>query len=95
MMLAEFTGSDVLLKHVRELTSRCCLILAMYSRPHSSECGVTEHRELVELLIDGNEKGAMKAMRQHLGDVAERALITPPRKDDRPIADILGDYAGT
>ena len=95
IMLAEFTGSDVLLKHMRELTSRCCLILAVFSRPHSSECGVTEHKELVELLIAGDEKGAMRAMRKHLGDVADRALITPPKKDDRPIADILGDYAGS
>ncbi len=93
IMLAEFTGSDVLVKHMRELTSRCCLILAVFSRPHSSECGVSEHKELVELLIAGDEKGAMRAMRQHLGDVAERALITPPKKDDRPIAEILGDYA--
>ena len=94
-MLAEFTESEVLIKHMRELTSRCCLILAVFARPHSSECGVTEHKELVELLIKGDVDGASQAMRQHLGDVADRALIAPPKKADRPIAEILGEYAGS
>ena len=47
IMLAEFTGSKVLAQYMRELSSRCCQMLALYSRPHSSECGVSEHRRLV------------------------------------------------
>lgn len=91
-MLAEFTESPVLIKHMRELTSRCCLILALYSRPHSSECGVSEHKELIEFLIKGDGEAAAHAMRLHLGGVVKRALINPPKRDDRSIGDILGDY---
>ena len=38
------TGSPVLTRYVSEVASRCGLILALYSRPHSSECAVSEHR---------------------------------------------------
>lgn len=94
-MLAELTESPVLIKHMRELTSRCCLILALYSRPHSSECGVSEHKELIKFLAAGDGEAAAHAMRRHLGDVARRALITPPKRDDRSIGDILGDYSSS
>lgn len=41
------TGSPVLARYVSELSSRCGLILALYSRPHSSECAVNEHRAII------------------------------------------------
>ena len=44
ILLAEMTGSPVLARYVSEVSSRCGLILALYSRPHSSECAVSEHR---------------------------------------------------
>jgi len=93
VMLAEFTGSQVLTQYMRELASRCCLMLAMYSRPHSSECGVTEHQELVGLLKKGDEAKAVKAMRSHLQGVIDRALIQPPKREDRPLDEILNSYA--
>jgi DNA-binding GntR family transcriptional regulator len=92
-MLAQLTGSEVLTKHMRELVSRCCLVLAVFARPHSSECGVSEHRALIDLLVAGDGERAAAAMHNHLGDVAERALILPPKRDERPIGDILSDYA--
>src|SRR5689334_5827962 len=45
IVLAQMTGSVVLERYVSETSSRCGLILALYSRPHSSECAVSEHRE--------------------------------------------------
>ena len=93
VLLAEFTGSQVLTQYMRELTSRCCLMLAMYSRPHSSECGVTEHQELVGLLKKGDQATAVKAMRSHLQGVIDRALIQPPKREDRPLDEILNSYA--
>jgi DNA-binding GntR family transcriptional regulator len=93
VMLAEFTGSSVLAQYMRELTSRCCLMLALYSRPHSSECGVSEHRELVKLLKSGNQHELIRMMREHLGGVIERALIHPPKRKEREIGDILAAYA--
>jgi DNA-binding GntR family transcriptional regulator len=53
ILLAEMTGSKVLTQYMRELSSRCCLMLALYSRPHSSECGVSEHQHIVDLFKYG------------------------------------------
>jgi DNA-binding GntR family transcriptional regulator len=36
ILLAQMTGSPVLTRHVSELSSRCGLILALYSRPLSA-----------------------------------------------------------
>ncbi len=93
IMLAEFTGSKVLAQYMRELSSRCCLMLALYSRPHSSECGVSEHRRLVELLKNGDQAALVAAMRDHMRGVVDRALIQPPKRADRDIGDILASYA--
>ena len=32
------------------MVSRCSLILALYGRPHSSDCAVNEHREIIAAL---------------------------------------------
>src|SRR6185295_19392751 len=50
ILLAQMTGSPVLARYVSELSSRCGLILALYSRPHSSECAVNEHRAVISAL---------------------------------------------
>ena len=48
------TGSPVIARYVSELSSRCGLILALYSRPHSSECAVNEHRAVIAALAAGD-----------------------------------------
>ena len=50
----KMTGSPVLTRYVSELSSRCGLILALYSRPHSSECAVNEHRAIIAALAAGD-----------------------------------------
>ena len=94
IVLAEMTGSEVLTRYVSELASRCGLILALYSRPHSAECAVSEHRAIIAALADGDVARASAVMDQHLEAVAGRALIVsrPPR--ERDIKDILARYAG-
>lgn len=93
ILLAEMTGSAVLIRYVREVAYRCGLTLALYSRPHSAECGVAEHRGIVAALARGDAEGAIALMDQHLDAVAGRALITagPPR--GRDIQDVLAPYA--
>lgn len=53
LLLAQMTGSPVLERYVAELGYRCALVLSLYSRPHSAECGVAEHRALVAALVAG------------------------------------------
>lgn len=89
--LAEMTGNDLLLRYVQEVSSRCSLILALYGRPHSSECAVSEHRRLIQSLRSGDAKTAIRLMDQHLNAVASRALLAPARTQD--IQDALAPYA--
>lgn len=93
ILLAEMTGSAVLARYVSEVSSRCGLILALYSRPHSSECAVNEHRAVIAALAAGDARRASALMEEHLEAVASRALIVarPPRS--RELKDVLSLYA--
>jgi DNA-binding GntR family transcriptional regulator len=93
-LLAEFTESEILIRYMRELTSRCCLILSLFSRPHSSDCAVSEHLELIELLQRNDAEAARNAMTAHLKSVVGRALIKPVKKQSGSVEDILAIYAG-
>jgi len=89
--LAEMTGNTLLLRYVQEVSSRCSLILAIYGRPHSSECAVSEHRQLIEALRTGDAARAALLMDQHLQAVVTRALLTP--RGERDIREVLAPYA--
>ena len=52
-LLAEMTGNEILCRYVNEVVSRGSLVLAIYGRPHSSDCAVNEHRELIAALAEG------------------------------------------
>ena len=60
ILLAEMTGSPVLTRYVSENASRCGLTLALYSRPHSSECAVNEHRAIIAALAKGDVASATR-----------------------------------
>ena len=92
MLLADLTDSPILARYMRELASRCCLILATYSRPHSSECAVSEHHEIIELLQNGEPKTVIKAMTCHLKSVMDRASIKPSRRSTASVVDVLAGY---
>jgi len=93
IVLAEMTGSAVLERYVSEVSSRCGLILALYSRPHSSECAVSEHRAIIDALARGDANRAISEMEKHLESVAGRALIVARPNKSRDIKDILADYS--
>ena len=92
LLLAQMTGSPVLERYVAELGYRCALVLSLYSRPHSAECGVAEHRALVAALVAGDAGRAVALMDHHLDAVAERAriLAAPPR--ERDLGRLLAPY---
>ncbi|OCC06874.1 GntR family transcriptional regulator [Labrys sp. WJW] len=88
-LLAQMTGNASLIRYVNELVARSSLILALYGRPHSSECAVSEHRELLDKLIAGKTDEAVALMTHHLDSITTRALL--PRKDS--LSDALHAYA--
>ncbi|MGB3387089.1 MAG: GntR family transcriptional regulator [Pseudaminobacter sp.] len=94
ILLAELTGSKPLARYVSEIVSRCSLILALYSRPHSGECGVDEHLRIIEALRQRDPDQAMRVMEHHLGAVEDRAQI----REQMAVPDIrsiLSEYART
>ncbi|HEY8336489.1 MAG TPA: GntR family transcriptional regulator [Tardiphaga sp.] len=91
--LAEMTGNPVLARYVSEVASRCGLILALYNRPHSPECAVSEHRDIITALAAGDVARATAIMDHHLDAVADRALISAHPAKERDIQDILAPYA--
>jgi DNA-binding GntR family transcriptional regulator len=93
ILLAEMTGSPVLARYVSELSSRCGLILALYSRPHSSECAVNEHRAVIAALAAGDTDRASAVMEEHLEGVASRAMIVSHPPKNRDLKEIIALYA--
>jgi len=93
LLLAELTGSPALTRYVREVVSRCSLILTLYGRPHSSDCAVSEHRQLIAALRRRDAAAARGLMAHHLGAVAERAVIPPAPEPSADVAEVLAGYA--
>lgn len=93
ILLAEMTGNALLARYVGELASRSSLILALYGRPHSSDCAVTEHVQLIEALVGGRVEEARRLMEHHIGAVQERALIERSSGGDQKLRRILDSYA--
>ncbi|MCU0820401.1 MAG: GntR family transcriptional regulator [Beijerinckiaceae bacterium] len=91
IILAEISGNALLSRYVQEVSSRCSLILAVYGRPHSSECAVSEHRQIIDALRKGDAATAIALMEHHLEAVAARAVLAPRTPDD--LALVLKPYA--
>lgn len=93
ILLATMTESPILIRYVSEIAYRCCLTLSLFSRPHSSECAINEHRLLIEALAGGDVDKVMALMHDHLDSVAGRALVAQAKPRGRDIMDILAPYA--
>lgn len=91
LVLARLTERPLLIRYVTEVVSRCSLILAMYARPHSADCGANEHEEILAALVEGDAARAADLMGSHLDHVAGRALLKPPPETD--VRNLLAPYA--
>ena len=92
--LGEMAGNSLLRRYLSEVVSRCSLILALYGRPHSADCAVNEHREIVAALRAGNAEAAIKIMDHHIGGVEQRALLDQGRDAGFDLGAVLLRYAG-
>jgi DNA-binding GntR family transcriptional regulator len=91
--LAGMAGNALLRRYLGEVVSRCSLILALYGRPHSADCAVNEHREIIAALRAGNLEAAVAVMDRHLGSVEQRALLDKDRDADFDLGAVLTRYA--
>ncbi len=92
VLLARMTGKPILVRYVSEVAYRSGLSLSAYGRPHSTECAINEHRELIAALADGNRDEAMRLMSHHLEAVAERASLVRPDVRAKNLIEILAPY---
>lgn len=90
VLLAELTGNAVLARYVREVVSRCSLILSMYARSHSSDCAVDDHTQIIEAIRRGDHDRAVTIMGHHLGAVEQRAELVPHADNIRSILSHYG-----
>ncbi len=93
--LAAMSGNKVLQRALAELVSRCSLILALYGRPHSSECAVNEHSQIIAALRKKDIAGATRLMEEHVGSVERRALLADAPSADLDLDAVLSRYART
>lgn len=91
VLLAQLTDNDVLVRYVTEVVSRSSLILSLYGRPHSSDCAVSEHREIIRALVNSDCKKACALMHEHIDAITTRALLKGNPEKDFP--DLLVAYA--
>jgi DNA-binding GntR family transcriptional regulator len=90
--LGAMASNSLLSRYLGEVVSRCSLILALYGRPHSADCAVNEHREIVAALRAGNAEAAVKIMENHLGSVEQRALLDQGRDASFDLGAVLSRY---
>lgn len=64
--LAELGGNPVLARYVNELVLRTSLIIALYESPARAAHPHFEHAEIVDKIAAGDERGAERAMLEHL-----------------------------
>ncbi|TGR68344.1 GntR family transcriptional regulator [bacterium M00.F.Ca.ET.194.01.1.1] len=93
VLLAEMTGKPILIRYVTEICYRAGLSLAAFGRPHSSDCAVSEHLDLIEVIRTGPAEKAEAMMVEHLEAVASRALLQSSGAKPRDLMDILAPYA--
>ena len=86
------TGRPILERYVTEVAYRSGLALSAYGRPHSNDCAIEEHRQIVDALEKGDAAAAAAAMRGHLSAVADRAMIRSPERAPRDLAAILAPF---
>lgn len=73
MQLACMAGNHTLTRFLRELVSRCSLIIALYQAPGTTFCPNEGHAELIDAIEAGDIPLAIARMTQHLLDI-ERSL---------------------
>lgn len=90
--LGAMAGNALLRRYLGEVVSRCSLILALYGRPHSADCAVNEHREIVAALRARDADAAVGVMDRHLGSVEHRALLDQDRDARFDLGAVLARY---
>ncbi len=91
--LAQMTGNPILERYMAEVVTRCSLILALFGRPHSTDCACSEHHQLIEAFRKRDTDLAVKLMAEHLQGIEQRALLPDAAYGNAGLDDVLARYA--
>jgi len=69
VLIAEMVGNPILVKLVRDMVSRTCLIITLYDRPLAHTCPDDEHLRLVQALKKRDAAKARELMAHHLAHI--------------------------
>lgn len=91
---AEMIGNRVLVATLGKLITRSALVMALYGRSSSSECGIDEHDVILDALRRRDAAAASDAMVHHLEHILERVRLDGEPAEEPGLGDILARYAG-
>jgi DNA-binding GntR family transcriptional regulator len=94
LLAARLAGNEVLTRFLRELISRTSLVLTLHGHHNSAQCGIDEHRAIIDALKACDAEQAAAAMVQHLTAIADRTDISTQGPKRRGLTDILARYGG-
>ncbi len=89
LQVAQLAGNPILQRYLKELVSRCSLIVALYEPPGNSACEHDEHSRIVTLMERGEATAAARVMDDHLRDL-ERRICLDHAEAPGALAQMLG-----
>ncbi len=92
-LAAEMVGNRVLEATLDQLITRSALVMALYGRSSSSECGIDEHDAILETLRKRDAAAASDAMVHHLEHILERVSLDGEVAEEPGLGEILARYA--
>ena len=72
ILLAQYTGSDFVVRQLQELVSRTSMLVAFFETAAASHCACDEHDDILQALQKGDAARAVKAMHVHLSLIETR-----------------------
>ena len=90
---AAMVGNRVLEATLGKLITRSALVMALYGRSSSSECGIDEHDAILEMLRKRDAAAASDAMVHHLEHILARVSLDGEAVEEPGLGDILARYA--
>lgn len=89
LKMATLTGNPVLSTYLKELISRCSLIVALHEPAGHASCEHEEHTRIVDCMERNDASAAIQAMEEHLS-ILEKRIHLVSQQGDNSLARMLG-----
>ena len=77
ILLAQSTGSKILERYMIDIIARSSLVFTAQTTVNALCCSPSEHAEIVDAIVKGDQNAADARMRKHLRDFADRSRQRP------------------